>query len=147
MSVLSMSLAIHLHRYRNLVFSKDECFTDRISWHMDCNVAQDVSHCIPITVARVWSQSRLNGMCGGQRGTVTGSLQVLLLPLSVLTLPTALHSFIYHWSHIALTLTESLKIRHKIIMLHVHFSVTKIWLFEKYSATSYISKDNYGKGV
>lgn len=47
------SLAIDLHRYRNLVGSQDGCFTDRASCHMGCTLAENVSHCIPTTVAWV----------------------------------------------------------------------------------------------
>jgi hypothetical protein len=47
---------------------------------------------LPTAAARVRSQDRSSGICGGQCGTGVGFLRVLRFPLPILIPPTALHS-------------------------------------------------------
>jgi hypothetical protein len=55
-------------------------------------IAQAVSRWLPTAAARVRSQVRSCGICGGQRGTGAGFLRVLQFPLTILIPPTAPHS-------------------------------------------------------
>jgi hypothetical protein len=55
-------------------------------------IAQAVSHRLPIAAARVRSQVRSRGICGGQSGTAAGFLRVLRFPLPILIPPTTPHS-------------------------------------------------------
>jgi hypothetical protein len=52
-------------------------------------IAQVVSRWLPTAAARVRSQVRSCGICGGQSGTGASFLQVLRFPLPVLIPPTA----------------------------------------------------------
>jgi hypothetical protein len=60
----------------------------------DCAIAQAVSRWLSTSAARVRSQAKSCGICGGLSGTGAGSLRVLRFPLSVLIPPTAPHSSI-----------------------------------------------------
>jgi hypothetical protein len=51
-------------------------------------LAQAISRWLPTAAARVRSQVRSCGICGGQSGTVAGFLQVLRFPLPILIPPT-----------------------------------------------------------
>jgi hypothetical protein len=55
-------------------------------------IAQAVSRRLPTAAARVRSQVKSCGICGGQSGTVTCFLRVLPFPLPILIPPTAPHS-------------------------------------------------------
>jgi hypothetical protein len=55
-------------------------------------IAQAVSHRLPTTAARVQAQVMLCGISGGQIGTGTGFLRVLLFPVPILIIPTAPHA-------------------------------------------------------
>jgi hypothetical protein len=52
-------------------------------------IAQAVSRWFPTTAARVRSQVRSCGICGGQSGTGAGFLRVLRFPMPILIPPTA----------------------------------------------------------
>jgi hypothetical protein len=52
-------------------------------------IAQGVSRLLPTAAARVRSQVRSYGICGGQIGTGAGLHRVLRFPLQILILPTA----------------------------------------------------------
>jgi hypothetical protein len=52
-------------------------------------IAQAVSRWLPTAAARVRSQVRSCGICGGQSGSGAGFLRVLQFPLPILILPTA----------------------------------------------------------
>jgi hypothetical protein len=60
-------------------------------------IAQAVSRWLPTAAARVPSQIRSCGICGGQSGTGAGSLLVLRFPLPILIPPTASHSSSTIW--------------------------------------------------
>jgi hypothetical protein len=55
-------------------------------------IAQAVSGRLPTAAARVRSQVRSCGICGGQSGTEAGFLRVLRFPLPILIPPTTAHS-------------------------------------------------------
>jgi hypothetical protein len=52
-------------------------------------IGQVVSHWLPTSAARVRSQVRSCGICGGQSGTGAGFLRVLRFPLPIFIPPTA----------------------------------------------------------
>jgi hypothetical protein len=59
--------------------------------HSDRAIAQTVSRRLPNAAARVRSQVRSCGICGGQSDIGVGCLHVLPFPLPILILPTALY--------------------------------------------------------
>jgi hypothetical protein len=143
-----MSLAIDLHRYRNLVGNKDGCFIGVVSCHMGCTIAQDVSHLF---------QPRWPGFDpnAGHVGCVADKVALWQAFSKYFGFPCQfsfhqqlhIHLSSYHQCHIALILTAWLNNRHKIIMSHVHFSVTTHLVIRL--GWCYISyfKNNYGKAV
>jgi hypothetical protein len=76
----------------------------KITWHLHnadltclrkvACIAQAVSRRLPTASARVRSQVRLFGICGGQSGTGAGYIQVLRFSVPILIPSTALHSLI-----------------------------------------------------
>jgi hypothetical protein len=61
-------------------------------WHKGSAIAQAAIRRLPIAAARVRAQVRSRGNCGGQSGTVAGSLRVLRFLLPILIPPTTPHS-------------------------------------------------------
>jgi hypothetical protein len=61
----------------------------KFMWSLGCAIAQAVSRWLPTAAARVRSQIRSCGICGGQSGTGAGFLLVLRFPLPILIPPTA----------------------------------------------------------
>jgi hypothetical protein len=55
-------------------------------------ITQMVCHRLPTAAARVPSQVRISGVCGGQSGTGAGFLRILQFPLPILIPPTAPYS-------------------------------------------------------
>jgi hypothetical protein len=55
----------------------------------DCAIAQAFSHRLTTSEARVWSQLRSCGVCGGQRGSGAGLIRLVLFPLPIFNPPTA----------------------------------------------------------
>jgi hypothetical protein len=87
----------HMISKQTFSYCSDSRSTARILhrlWRLGRATAQAVSLRLPTAAARVWSQVRTCGICGGHSGAGAGFLRVLRFSLQILIPPTAPYSSI-----------------------------------------------------